>query len=243
MSIEVIPEAYRQPFDPLAHVDHDRACLYTYGRLTSGRGITEELQSVYSINCYRSPELTSRLLEYGRFLEPYDADFEPEDATLMRTRVFGSGMALALAAATNMAFEAEVDQSAWRKKWTELPESADAPIPIKIDASTTPSDLYRIGDAIMDIGHRNLATIEDPYSKLAHDINDIYASMSEYSNIFLASYGYVFARARRIIAETAEPASIEAAVASSIPFINDPGAVHPIDQEYRELIARESHDV
>lgn len=243
MSIEVIPQPYDLPFDPLAGVDHDRACLYTYGRLTSGRGVREELQSVYTANRLHSPELINRLLQHGKFLESYDADFEAEDQEYMRTRVFGAGTALALAAAANMAFEAEVDQFAWRKRWIDLPSSADAPVDIKIDASSSRDDFYRIGSAIMEIGHRNLTTIEEPYRRLVEDIDDIYASASEFSNIFKASYGYVFGSARRVISETAKPLVVDRIVANSIPFINDPGADHPIDQEYKELIERESNDV
>lgn len=243
MSIEVIPEAYRQPFDPLADVDHDAVMLYTLGRLTTGRGVREELQSIYNVNGHHNPELLGRLIGYGKFLEPFDDELTAIDETYPRIRVFNAGAALALATATSLAYELDVNQQAWRRHWASLPDSADAPLSITINKDSTADDCYKIGAAIMQIGQRNLAQLEPPYQTLVSEIDDVYVSGGEFSNILHASYGYVYGVARHVIHDVAYPQAVEAAVAQALPDKNEHGSHTSLDIEYEALIESELGNV
>jgi hypothetical protein len=243
MSIEVIPEAYRQPFDPLADVDHDAVMQYTLGRLTTGRGVREELQSVYNVNGHHSPELVGRLINYGKFLEPFDDDLIAIDEDYPRIRVFNAGAALALATATSLAYELDVSQPAWRRHWVNLPDGVDAPMSITLNKDSTPDDCYKVGAALMQIGQRNLAQFEPPYQSLVREIDDEYVSGGEFSNILHASYGYVYGVARRVIHDVAYPQAVEAEVARALPDKNEPGMQTSLDKEYAALIESEAGNV
>lgn len=242
MSIEVIPDAYRQPFNPLADVDHDAVRLYTLGRLTTGRGFREELQRVYTTNEHHSPDLVSRLINYGKFLEPFDDELCLIDETYPRIRAFNAGAALALATAASLAYELDVDQFAWRRHWAALPSSVDAPLNITLSRESTPDDCYRIGAALIQLGQRNLAQLEPPYQSLAKEIDDKHVG-GEYGNVVQASYGYVYGVARHVLHDVAYPQAVEAELVRSLPDIDEPGSHTSLDIEYAALIRNEVGNV
>lgn len=240
MSIEVIPEPYREPFDPLGDVDHELVSLYTQARILSGRGVRKELQQVFSTNSHHSPALIRRLVNYGRFLEPYDDDFNPIDESYMRTRVFNAGVALALATTANMAFELDVDQFEWREQWINLPDNIDAPINISIDKTSTPDDCYKIGAAIITIGQRNLTHLEEPYRNMMTELEKNYEAAAAFSNIFQASYGYVFGVGRNVLRRMIYPEAIEAEVLRVFPDADQLSVEGVLNEEYKMLLQAES---
>jgi hypothetical protein len=239
MSIEVIPEPFRQPFDPLGNVDHDLVRLYTQGRIMSGRGVRNELQRVFSTNRFHSRELIERLINYGKFLEPYDDELEAMDETYMRTRVFNAGVALALATTANMAFELDIDQFEWRRHWIKLPADVDAPMKITIDKTSSSEDCYKIGAAIISIGQRNLSELEDPYVQMLSELEGEYETAGAFNNIFQSSYGYVFGVGRNVLREVIYPEAIESEVLSAMPDVFEPATSGPLDDEYKTLLAAE----
>lgn len=239
MSIEAIPEQYRQPFDPLKGIDHERVALYTRGRLSSGEGVREGLQGAYSFNQRLSPALLERLIGYGKYLEPYDDNLDALDDTFQRVRAFSSGAAVALAAIANLAYELNIDQLKWREEWINLPDNLDAPLSITVNRKATPDDCYKIGSALMDIGNANVRNLEMPYQTLIEDIDQAYPRDGVVSNALKASFGYVFGTGRRIVENMAYEQAIEETVRGEIPDTDRPDGLSALDREYEELVAPE----
>ena len=85
MSLEAIPKEFRQPFDPLQTVDHQRVAEYTLARLeTNPRGVKAELRYLFDYNRTVRPELIERLINIAKYLEPVDDDLMVIDETLTR---------------------------------------------------------------------------------------------------------------------------------------------------------------
>jgi len=239
MSIESIPDAYKEPFDPFSAVDHALVATYTKARLMRGESVRAELQRAYNFNRYISPALIGRLMNYGKFLEPVDDNLDVIDDEFGRVRAFYSGTALALVATANLAFELEVDQLEWRERWVGLPEGIEAPSSIKVHNDMSADDCFRIGSALMETGHRNLRQFETPYQELIEELNATRQIDGSLVNTLQASFGYTLGIGRRVVRDIVYERTIEEVIDSVMPDATSPGVPDALDEEYEALVRAE----
>lgn len=184
-----------------------------------------------------------RLLNYGRFLEPFNDELQAEDEYYGRTRTFFAGTAVALASTANLAYELNVDQSKWRSEWAQLPTGIDAPISVMPGSLSTPDDCFRIGAALINVGSRNLAAIEPTYREMIDTLESEYSADGMHGNIFRASYGYVFGIGRRVIRDMIYQEAIETTVLELIPDAAEPTSSGLLDEDLKRLLAEDGPHV
>ena len=241
MSLEAIPKEFRQPFDPLQTVDHQRVAEYTLARLeTNPRGVKAELRYLFDYNRTVRPELIERLINIAKYLEPVDDDLMVLDETLTRSRQFSAGSTLALASVANLAYELEVPQLEWRSAWADLPEGIEAPLRITISQQHASQDCYRLGAALMDQGSRNLADLEMPYGAMLRRIEDAHSGEVFVDNVFRASFGFVMGVGRHVLRDIVYDDFVEDEVFRLLPDYEDHALPGALDQEYARLLEEET---
>ncbi len=214
---ELIPDGYEQPFDPLGHADEALACSYMLGRLGSHDSINHGIRALYRLNMLNHPDLIERLLNIGKFLEPYDDDMDMTDPHIRRAATFSSGAALALGMVDILSIEARGKRrDLWREAWIDAPQMHDFPAELSREVET-PHEAKQVGDALMDLGNIAYENMDDVYKQMIETIEDNYPGIVEHSNIFRASFAYVFQVGRQILAEVTLAEQLDEIVENAMP--------------------------
>jgi|GEM_PF-6235056 len=198
MSIEAIPTGYDQEYNPLDRIDHEIVALSAGVRILGNGNVPRNVKYLFALQQQLRIDLVNKLFEFGKFVEPveYREGALTFDTELRRAKTFMSGMTVALTTLDAMANELEIERGEWRDVWLARPEfirsvSKDSLVNLDEKAACEAK-----GRAVIEIGHRELAQIEQPYVELLSRVDDGYPTLARYSNIFHASFGYVFGAGR-----------------------------------------------
>ncbi|MDB5165637.1 MAG: hypothetical protein JWM00_527 [Candidatus Saccharibacteria bacterium] len=201
MSIEAIPSGYDRVYNPLDQVDHRMVAMSAGVRILEGGHTPRNMQYLFVLQQQLGIGLVNKLFEFGKFVEPVEyregvLTFDPE---LQRAKTFMSGMIIALTTLDSMSQELNIEKDEWRNVWLARLQfirsvSEDALKNIDEKAACEAK-----GAAVIEIGARELACVEQPYIELLDRIDDTHPALAMFGNVFRASFGYVFSAGREAI--------------------------------------------
>ena len=214
---EVIPEGFEKPYDLVDEIDPKLVADYMKGRLFSGVDVAKEIKRLHVFNKLVKPELLTRLIEMGRYLEPINEELIVTDMELSRARAFASASALALGVLDILSQEVRGTRSEWRTAWTNLSRTFDFPDKDLVGNVNTRDDCETVAKKLMALGHKQWDKLPKEYQQMVYEIEERYPEIIPQSNVFEASFAYVFAYGKAVLTDLAHGGVEEETIAAIVP--------------------------
>lgn len=201
MSIEAIPTGYEHAYNPLDQIDHKTVALAAGVRILKDGNTPHNIQYLFALQRQLRFRLVDELYQFGKFVErvEYQDNVLTFDPELLRAKTYMSGTIVALTTLDAMAYEVGIGRDEWRDAWLARPHFISSASEDALRNLDEKEACEAKGDAVIEIGSRELAKLEAPYGELLDCIEDSHPRLIPFSNVFRASFGYVFGAAREAI--------------------------------------------